>query len=218
MKWPLNNCVLQLSRFTCLYLLMCNLSSPDKNNQEFAFTLLPNNYLKLSLVFQSFVWVIPHLFWMSSCLIWVGHYEKCLCAKSLQSHLTLCDPMDCSLLDSSVHEILQAKVLDWVAMPSSKGSFQPRGKTHTHLLHLLHWQVGSSPLVPSGKPPSILRYRCSEFRSYVRSTKSKTQAESSLRYQQKAYLLLSCISYWVTIIIIMPTWFMIVNVGKTNTI
>ena len=140
------------------------------------------------------------------------------CVLSRFSHIWLCDPMDCSLLDSSVHEILQAKVLDWVAMPSSKGSFQPRGKTHTHLLHLRHWQVGSSPLVPSGKPPSILRYRCSEFRSYVRSTKSKTQAESSLRYQQKAYLLLSCISYWVTIIIIMPTWFMIVNVGKTNTI
>ena len=46
---------------------------------------------------------------------------------------------------------------------------------------------------------------------------SKTQAESSLRIQQKAFLLLNYISYGVTIKI-MPTWFMIVNVGKTNII
>ena len=46
---------------------------------------------------------------------------------------------------------------------------------------------------------------------------SKTQAESSLRIQQKAFLLLNYMSYGVTIIIIMPKWFMIVNVGKTNT-
>ena len=150
-----------------------SLSSPDKNNQEFAFTLLPNNYLKLSLVFQRFVWVIPHLFWMASYLIWAGHFEICLCAKSLQSHSTLCNSVDCSLLDSSVHEILQARILEWVAMPSSKGSSQPRDRNHIHLLCLLHWQVGSLPLAPSRKPPCTLRYRCSEFRSYVRSTRKQ---------------------------------------------
>ena len=36
--------------------------------------------------------------------------------------------MDCSPLDSSVHGILQARILEWVAMPSSKGSSQPRGR------------------------------------------------------------------------------------------
>ena len=44
--------------------------------------------------------------------------------KSLQSCPTLCDPMDCSLLGSSVHGILQARILRWVAMPSSRGSSQ----------------------------------------------------------------------------------------------
>ena len=39
-------------------------------------------------------------------------------AKSLQSHLTLCDPMDCSLPGSSVHGISQARVLEWVAVRS----------------------------------------------------------------------------------------------------
>ena len=34
-----------------------------------------------------------------------------------QSGLTLCDPMDCSLPNSSVHGILQARTLEWVALP-----------------------------------------------------------------------------------------------------
>ena len=38
-----------------------------------------------------------------------------------QSYLTLCDPMDCSPPGSSVHVILRTRILEWVAMPSSKG-------------------------------------------------------------------------------------------------
>ena len=41
----------------------------------------------------------------------------CVRAKSLQSCLTLCDPMDYSLPGSSVHGILHARILEWVAMP-----------------------------------------------------------------------------------------------------
>ena len=40
-----------------------------------------------------------------------------------------CDPMDCPLPGSSVHRILQARIIEWVAMPSSRGSFQPRDWT-----------------------------------------------------------------------------------------
>ena len=43
--------------------------------------------------------------------------------------LTLCDPLDYSLLGSSVNEILQARILEWVAIPFSKGSTQPRDQT-----------------------------------------------------------------------------------------
>ena len=46
------------------------------------------------------------------------------------SFLTLCDPMDCSLLGSSVHGILQARILEWVAIPFSRGSSRPRDWTH----------------------------------------------------------------------------------------
>ena len=42
-----------------------------------------------------------------------------------KSCLTLCDPMDCSLPGSSVHGILQTWILEWVAMPSSRGSSWP---------------------------------------------------------------------------------------------
>ena len=47
-------------------------------------------------------------------------------AKSLQSCPTLCDSMDCSPPGSSVHGIFQARILEWVAMSSSRGSSPPR--------------------------------------------------------------------------------------------
>ena len=46
-----------------------------------------------------------------------------------QSCPNLCDPMDCSLPDSSIHGILQARILEWVAISFSRGSFQPTDRT-----------------------------------------------------------------------------------------
>ena len=46
-----------------------------------------------------------------------------------QSCLILCDSTDCSPPSSSVHGILQAKILGWIAMPFSRGSSQPRDRT-----------------------------------------------------------------------------------------
>ena len=73
----------------------------------------------------------------------------CMCAKWLQSCPTVCDPMDCSQPGSTVHEILQARIPEWVAMPSSRGSSRLRDQIG--LLALLHWQAGSLLLVPPGK-------------------------------------------------------------------
>ena len=50
-------------------------------------------------------------------------------AKSFQSCLTLCNPMNCSASGSSVQGILQARILEWVAMPSSRGSSPSRDRT-----------------------------------------------------------------------------------------
>ena len=51
-------------------------------------------------------------------------YERVL--SSLQSCLTLCEPVDSSPPGSSVHGILQARIRDWVAMPSSRASSRLR--------------------------------------------------------------------------------------------
>ena len=51
------------------------------------------------------------------------------CKSTNQLCLTLWDPMDCSPPDSFVHGILRARIQEWVAMPSSRGSSQPRDQT-----------------------------------------------------------------------------------------
>ena len=53
----------------------------------------------------------------------------CMYVKSLQSCLTLCNAVDCSLPGFFVHGILQARTLKWVAVPSSRGSSPPRDQT-----------------------------------------------------------------------------------------
>ena len=69
-------------------------------------------------------------------------------AKLLQSYLTLCDLMECSPLGSSVHGILQAKMLEWVAIFSFRGSSRLRDQTHVFHVSCTDWEAGSSPLVP----------------------------------------------------------------------
>ena len=53
----------------------------------------------------------------------------CVLCLVAQSRLTILDSMDCSLPDSSVHGILQARILEWVAMPFSRESSQPGDRT-----------------------------------------------------------------------------------------
>ena len=52
-------------------------------------------------------------------------------AQSLQLCQTLCNPMDCSSPSSSVNGILQLRILQWVALPFSRGSSRPRDQTHS---------------------------------------------------------------------------------------
>ena len=71
------------------------------------------------------------------------------CATSLQSCPILCNPMDCSPPGSSVHGILQARILEWVAMPFSRDLLDSGIKP---MPCFLHWQVNSLPLVPPAEP------------------------------------------------------------------
>ena len=65
----------------------------------------------------------------------------CVCAQLHQSCPTLCNPLDCSPPASSVHGILQARIVEWVAMPFSRGPSGPGIELGSPAL-----QVDSSPL------------------------------------------------------------------------
>jgi len=69
------------------------------------------------------------------------YYVRVLISKLLQSCLTLYDPVDCSLTGSSLYEVFQARMLEWVAMTSSRGSSQPRDQTHVSYVFCTGRQV-----------------------------------------------------------------------------
>ena len=74
-------------------------------------------------------------------------FYYCCCCLVTQSCPTLCDPMNCSPPASSVHGILQARILEWVALSFSRGSSQPRDWTHVSCL-----AGGFFTSEPPGKP------------------------------------------------------------------
>ena len=74
----------------------------------------------------------------------------CLVAQSCP---TLCSPMDCLLPDSSVHGILQTRILEWVAMPSSRGSSQSRNQTGVSCIagrFFTSWATREAPSTTGG--------------------------------------------------------------------
>ena len=79
------------------------------------------------------------------------------CAKALQLCPSLCHPVNCSLPGSSVHGILQARILEWVAMPASRVSSWLRDQTHICCITcigrwiLYRWVTGETP------PHSVMR-------------------------------------------------------------
>ena len=98
-----------------------------------------------------------------------------------------------------VHGILQARILEWVAISSSRGSSQPRLKPC--LLLLLHWQAGSLPLVPSEKLPTL--------RARLKTAFKVNRQKQILSYDQKmkiivlgnylAFIFVATSHQWLTI-------------------
>ena len=127
-------------------------SSTSYFNKGMRIELVPASQLESVSLFSVFSWSIdlgplpltssPHLHHLSLLELWPFFLEKegstsiilppsslrlrCMCAKSIHLCPTLCDPMECSPPGSSVRGILQARILKWVAMSSSRGSSQPR--------------------------------------------------------------------------------------------
>ena len=90
----------------------------------------------------------------------------CMCVCT-QLCPTLCDPMDCNLPDSSVHGIFQARLLEWVAISSSRGFSQLRDQTHVsyigrQILYQLHCM--GSPYIYM----TVYKYICMYICIYTR--------------------------------------------------
>ena len=84
-----------------------------------------------------------------------------------QSCPTLCDRIDCSLPGSSIHGILQARILAWVVILFFRGIF-PTQRANPLLLCLLHWHADSLPSAPHGKPhPERSRSKNRSTRGYA---------------------------------------------------
>ena len=70
-----------------------------------------------------------YMHWKTKTMYVIHFIVFVLCSKSLQLCPTLCNPMDCSPPGRSVHGILQARILEWAAIPFSRGSSRPRDRT-----------------------------------------------------------------------------------------
>ena len=121
-KWPENSCLPSSTSHTCLLKGPYSIVTEHREDKLFFWSKTSNAF-------------------------WVN---VCVSAKSFQLCPTLCDPMDCSLPGSSVHGILQARILEWVAMPSSRGSSWPRIEPESLVSPAV--QSGSLPLAPPGRP------------------------------------------------------------------
>ena len=113
--------------------------------------------------------------------IWKDAHIMChYCCLVAKLCLTLCDPMDCSPPVSSVHGIPQARILGWVAMPSSRVSFQPRDWTHFSCIGrqiLYHWATRETACVIREMQ---IKTRIKYHHTPIRMLKSKTLTHQML--------------------------------------
>ena len=96
-------------------------------------------HLGIEILDSGLLYMLFHRYWKASQSESTNLYSYQQCfyflsfsvvhAKSFQLCLTLCNPVDCSPPGSSVHGILQARILEWGAMPDSRGFSRPRNQT-----------------------------------------------------------------------------------------
>ena len=114
--------------------MVCN--SKQKINQT---TLVDTNNFKLFIFFTTWFYLLITIM----CV--------CVCARAYAlSHVCLCNPMNCSPPGSSLHEIFQARKLEWVAIFSSRGSSRHRDQTHISFVFCI--ADGFFAIEPLGKP------------------------------------------------------------------
>ena len=136
--------------------VLSNLAAPAHSKPcSWSLTLIYSNYtfhityeegnLKSSSLWS---WVHP----------WI-YINGCMCAKSRQWCLTPSDPMDGSLPGSSVHGILQARVLEWVTISFSRRSSRPSDRTQVSCIagrFFSNWATREAPLHYTAETKPIL--------------------------------------------------------------
>ena len=101
----------------------------------------------LKAVYRSYFTCFLHkaFHWTPGRIPWVTNADASvvvfLSAELFQSYPILCDTMDCNSPDSSVRGSLQARILEWVAMPSSRGSSRPKDQTYVSYISSTGWGV-----------------------------------------------------------------------------
>ena len=136
MFWPVSNniltlvTVLILTSHQCRFLSL-DLSSQDNKNINVTFLDIVMmfvefiSFLKNFLFYRSMV-DLPYCFHFCCIAKWLSHTHILLLFQLLWSVQLFCDSMNCSLPGSSVHGIFQARILEWVAIYSSRRSSWPR--------------------------------------------------------------------------------------------
>ena len=102
-------------------------------------------------------YIHAYLLWLSLFLLPFGR------VLSLQSCLTLCDPVYCSPPGSSVHGILQAIMLEWMVMPFSRGSSQPRDRSCVSFVSCIAGKFFTNCATPGASSESFLNPTSTRF-------------------------------------------------------
>ena len=135
----------------------------------------------------------PKLHWILR--RWPSHCA-CVHSQSFQSCLTLCDPTDWSLAGTSVQAILQARILEWVAMPSSRGSSPARDQTQLSCVFCIAGRFFIAE--PSEKPdhfiPLLIRINSLKVAMTMKTGRQNSILPVLLpiRAQKKCYQLFLC--------------------------
>ena len=127
--------------FTALIILPVWVFDYFHNNKSWKFLHIPSE-CHSSPVFEEYYFCAFYSCW--------SHFLCVCCAKSLQSCLTLCDPIDCSSQASSPGSPGLSRQEYWSGLPCPPPGNLPNPGIEPNLLCLLNWQVDSLPLVPHG--------------------------------------------------------------------
>ena len=118
-----------------------------------------------------------------------GSCYLCACVLATQLGPTLCDSMDCSQPGFSVHEVLQARILAWVAIPFSRGSFWSKDRTWVSCIAgglFTAWTTSGLE-----KPEKQLTTLCRVCQDHLKICGWETQLRDTLESLSHSYLALN---------------------------